>query len=63
MPVQQSHKSKRATRTRKAHNRLEAVQVTTCPTCGAPCLPHRVCKACGNYGGKQVLNIKEKAEA
>lgn len=28
----------------------------TCPDCGAPKIPHRVCIKCGKYGGKQVLD-------
>ena len=62
MAVQQSKVSKRKVRMRRAANRYEGVQATTCPNCGAPCLPHRVCKACGMYGGKQILVIKEKNE-
>ena len=58
MPVQQSHKSKSATRKRKATNRLKAIEVTTCTNCGAAVLPHRVCKKCGNYNGKQVITVK-----
>ena len=58
MPVQQSHKSKSATRKRKAANRLKAIEVTTRTNCGAAVLPHRVCKKCGNYNGKQVITVK-----
>ena len=60
MAVQQSKVSKSRVRIRKASNRYEGVQASTCKQCGAPCLPHRVCKTCGYYGGKQVLTIKEK---
>ena len=60
MAVQQSKVSKSRVRIRKAANRYEGVQASTCTKCGAPCLPHRVCKACGYYDGKQVLTIKEK---
>ena len=62
MAVQQSKVSKRKVRIRHAANRYKGVQPTTCPACGAACLPHRVCKACGMYDGKQVLNIKEKKD-
>ena len=33
-----------------------------CPSCGAACLPHRVCKACGMYDGKQVIQVKKNDE-
>ena len=60
MAVQQSKVSKRKVRIRKAANRYEGVPATTCPNCGAACLPHRVCKACGMYDGKQVLTVKSE---
>lgn len=62
MAVQQSKVSKRRVRTRKAANRYKGVQATTCPNCGAACLPHRICKACGFYDGKQVIQLKEKKQ-
>ncbi|NLG15295.1 MAG: 50S ribosomal protein L32 [Lentisphaerae bacterium] len=59
MAVQQSKVSKRRVRTRHAANRYKGVQVTLCTNCGEPCLPHRVCKKCGMYDGRQVLTIKQ----
>ena len=32
--------------------------VQTCPNCGAPRIPHRVCMACGFYNGAQVTAPK-----
>ena len=60
MAVQQSKVSKRKVRMRKAANRYEGVQASNCQNCGAPCLPHRVCKKCGMYDGKHVLTIKSE---
>ena len=31
-----------------------------CPKCGEYILSHRVCKNCGSYGGKVVLQVKDK---
>ena len=62
MAVQQSKVSKMRVRIRKAANRYKGVQPTTCANCGTPCLPHRVCKACGFYGGKQVIQVKAEKE-
>lgn len=62
MAVQQSKVSKMRVRQRKAANRYKGVQPTTCNNCGAPCLPHRVCKACGYYDGKQVIQVKAAKE-
>ena len=58
MAVQQSKVSKMRVRIRKAANRYKGVAPTNCGNCGAPCLPHRVCKKCGMYRGRNVLTIK-----
>jgi ribosomal protein L32 len=29
--------------------------VQPCKSCGAPRLPHRVCMACGQYGGETII--------
>ena len=60
MAVQQSKVSKSKVRMRHAANRYKGVQASVCKNCGEPCLPHRVCKHCGMYDGKQVLTIKQK---
>ncbi|MDD5698457.1 MAG: 50S ribosomal protein L32 [Victivallaceae bacterium] len=55
MAVPKRKTSKMKKRQRKAANRYEGVQVNFCPSCAAPVLPHRACRACGKYNGKQVL--------
>jgi len=45
-------------RQRKAANRYEGVAATFCPSCKAPVMPHRVCTACGQYNGKQVISTE-----
>lgn len=47
-------------RLRRAHDFLTAPSNSKCPQCGAARLPHRVCKKCGYYKGKQVVTIKVK---
>ena len=32
----------------------------TCPHCHEPVLPHRACKNCGYYDGKQVIDVSKK---
>ncbi|MSP15887.1 MAG: 50S ribosomal protein L32 [Myxococcales bacterium] len=32
-------------------------QANRCQKCGEPRLPHRVCLACGDYGGKTVIEV------
>ena len=57
MAVQQCKVSKQKVRQRKAANRYRGLQFADCPTCGSPRLPHRVCRNCGNYGGRQVVSV------
>ena len=57
MAVPKRKTSKMKKRMRKAANRYKGVQATFCPACNAPAVPHRVCKACGTYKGKQVISV------
>jgi large subunit ribosomal protein L32 len=57
MGVPKRRMSKMRLRTRKAANRAQAPQLSTCPQCGARVRPHRVCPACGYYKGRQVVSI------
>lgn len=65
MAVQQSKKSKMRVRLRKAANRFKGVAASSCTNagCGAPCLPHRVCKKCGSYNGRQVIKIEAEKQS
>lgn len=40
---------------RRAHWKLTAPNVVKCSNCSEPTLSHHVCKACGTYGGRQVV--------
>jgi len=31
-----------------------------CPNCGEIRLPHRVCKNCGHYQGREVLEVDKE---
>ena len=42
--------------------KLAAPGVVACPKCGEFCLPHRACKACGYYNGRQVKAVAVEAE-
>ena len=43
---------------RNSHWKLTAPTLATCPECGAFRLPHRACKSCGTYNGRQVLTVE-----
>lgn len=38
----------------------ESIQLVDCSNCLAPRRVHHVCKACGMYRGRQVLDIQKK---
>jgi len=48
-----SHKRRRA-----AHFALKKMSLGSCPKCKEPIRPHRACKNCGTYAGRQVLKLK-----
>ncbi|MDO4750308.1 MAG: 50S ribosomal protein L32 [Eubacteriales bacterium] len=45
---------------RSSHWKLETPSIVACPNCGAYHLPHRVCKACGQYHGRTVIQVGEE---
>lgn len=42
---------------RSSHWKLDMPGMSPCPKCGALRLPHRACKACGTYNGRQVIAV------
>ncbi len=44
---------------RRAHDSLSITNISPCPNCGEPRLPHRVCRHCGHYRGRQVVVPKD----
>jgi large subunit ribosomal protein L32 len=59
MPVPKRRTSKSKRNKRRAHDALRAVNVISCPQCGEPTLPHRVCGHCGTYRGRELTEAKE----
>jgi large subunit ribosomal protein L32 len=49
-------------RKRRSHLALQALNLDRCPRCLEPKEPHRVCRVCGTYKGREVLPV-EGAEA
>ncbi|MCF7669262.1 MAG: 50S ribosomal protein L32 [Verrucomicrobia bacterium] len=46
-------------RMRRAYNSAMRVpQVTMCPQCAEPYMPHRACPSCGYYKGRQVMTVE-----
>ncbi|MBM4252386.1 MAG: 50S ribosomal protein L32 [Deltaproteobacteria bacterium] len=47
---------------RRAHHALKATSFAYCTACGEAKLAHTVCKNCGNYKGKVVVQPKVKGD-
>jgi large subunit ribosomal protein L32 len=45
---------------RRAHDALPAAGVSRCPRCQAMTIPHRACRSCGYYRGRQVVKRTEE---
>jgi large subunit ribosomal protein L32 len=43
---------------RAASWRLEPPPRSVCPNCGTAKLPHNVCRTCGWYRGRQVIEVE-----
>ena len=54
MAVQQNKKSKSKKGMRRSHHHVAIPSVVFCQ-CGEATLPHKVCAACGQYRGRQVV--------
>lgn len=46
--------SKAAKNKRRSHLKIGDVSLVSCANCGVMIKPHRVCKECGFYKGKEV---------
>jgi large subunit ribosomal protein L32 len=62
MAVPKRKTSKSKVRSRKGSHRRPLAVAASCTECGAPTLPHRVCRSCGTYRGRQVLTITSDEE-
>ncbi|MDP6686278.1 MAG: 50S ribosomal protein L32 [Candidatus Omnitrophota bacterium] len=60
MPLPKRRHSSSRQGKRRGEHKIKVPSISVCPNCKAPKLPHRVCKACGFYKGRQVVQIKTK---
>ncbi|MGL4950297.1 MAG: 50S ribosomal protein L32 [Mycoplasma sp.] len=58
MAVQQRRVSKSRKGMRRAHDFLEVQTTVACKNCGTQRKPHRVCRECGYYKERNVLQSK-----
>ena len=58
MAVPKSKISKaRKNKRRSSHWKLVVPGLAACSKCGELRLPHRLCKSCGNYKGREVISV------
>ena len=56
MAVPKRRTSKKVKNQRRTHKKLHAPGMVQCENCNEYSKPHHVCKSCGQYNGKQVVN-------
>jgi large subunit ribosomal protein L32 len=60
MPPQPKRKLSKGRRDRRrAHDALEARNLVACSNCGSMRLAHTVCPNCGQYQGREIIEIKK----
>ena len=58
VPKGKTSKARRDKR-RSSHWKLRVPNLRRCPNCNELTAPHRACKACGEYNGRQVIAVGE----
>ncbi len=59
MPVPKRKVSKARKRKRRTHKKLTTPNLSICPKCKSPKLPHRPCFYCGVYKEEKILETVE----
>jgi len=60
MAVPRHHMAKGKQLRRRSHLALKGSVLSKCSHCGKMTMPHQVCKFCGFYKGREVLNVLAK---
>jgi len=50
------------TRNRRSHHALSAISLSLCSNCGQPNPTHTMCKNCGYFKGKMIVNKMAKID-
>ncbi|HHX73172.1 MAG TPA: 50S ribosomal protein L32 [Clostridiales bacterium] len=53
------HSKARRDKRRSSNWKLSVPVLSACSACGAAKLPHRACKACGQYKGRTVVTVAD----
>lgn len=57
LPKRKISKSRRDKR--RTHQKIEALNVATCPECGEVTQPHHACPSCGAYKGRTAVDTEK----
>ena len=60
MPNPKRRHSQERTSTRRAHDHLTTPGLSDCPNCNEKKLPHRACPYCGQYKGREVIEVGQE---
>lgn len=41
----------------RSHHALKPINFSVCSRCGRPSVPHQVCRNCGYYRGRRVIDV------
>jgi large subunit ribosomal protein L32 len=52
--------SKARTGRARSNWKLSVPSLTACPKCHTLKMPHKVCKTCGYYDGKEIVKMEEE---
>ena len=61
MVVRMRHTKGKRNRVR-SHHALKARVFSACLHCGRPSIPHQVCRNCGYYRGRKVIDVLAKLD-
>ncbi len=56
LPKRKTSKARKGKR--RSHHRMDAPTLIDCPQCHSPKRPYYACPTCGNYNGRQAVEVK-----
>jgi large subunit ribosomal protein L32 len=59
MPNPKRRMSKSRRDKRRAHDKIVAPNLSSCPQCGEAKQPHHACPSCGEYKGRTAIVVEE----